>query len=50
MGSHSQGTIRGREEAGPLGEEKHSMDWRAAALAAAGPLLGLAVVALIALA
>ncbi len=45
----TQGTIRGREEAGPLGEEKHPMGWRTAALAAAGPLLGLAVVALIAL-
>ena len=46
----AQGTIRGRQEAGALGEENHPMDWRAAALAAAGPLLGLAVVALIALA
>jgi inner membrane protein YidH len=45
----AQGTIRGREEAGPLGEEKHPMGWRTAALAAAGPVLGLAVVALIAL-
>ena len=45
----AQGTIRGREEAGPFGEEKHPMGWRTAALAAAGPLLGLAVVALIAL-
>ena len=32
-----------------LGEEKHPMGWRTAALAAAGPVLGLAVVALIAL-
>ena len=45
----AQGTIRGREEAGPPGEEKHPMGWRTAALAAAGPVLGLAVVALIAL-
>ena len=45
-----EGTIRGRQEADALGAEKHAMDWRAAALAAAGPLLGLAVVALIALA
>jgi putative membrane protein len=45
----TQGTMRGREEAGALGEAKRAMDWRAAALAAAGPLLGLAVVGLIAL-
>ena len=45
----AQGTSRGRQEAGALGEEKHAVDWRAAVLAAAGPLLGLAVVALIAL-
>ena len=45
----AQGTIRGRQEAGALGEEKQPMDWRAAVLAAAGPVLGLAVVALIAL-
>ena len=44
-----QGTFRGRQEAGALGESERAMDWRAAALAAAGPLLGLAVVALIAL-
>ena len=46
----TQGTIRGRQEAGALGGEKHAMDWPATALAAAGPVLGLAVVALIALA
>ena len=46
----TQGTIRGRQEAGALGGEKHAMNWPAAALAAAGPVLGLAVVALIALA
>jgi uncharacterized membrane protein YidH (DUF202 family) len=46
----AEGTIRGRQEARALGEEKHAIDWRAATLAAAGPLLGLAVVALIALA
>ncbi len=45
----AQGTIRGRQEAGALGEAKRPTDWRAAALAAAGPLLGIAVVALIAL-
>jgi hypothetical protein len=46
----TQGTIRGRQEAGALGGEKHAMNWPAAALAAGGPVLGLAVVALIALA
>ncbi len=45
-----QGTIRSRQEAGALDGEKHARNWPAAALAAAGPLLGLAVVALIALA
>ena len=45
-----QGTIRARQEAGALGGEKPAMTWRTAALAAAGPVLGLAVVALIALA
>ena len=45
-----QGTIRGRQEADALGEERHDTHWGAAALAAAGPLLGLAVLALIALA
>jgi uncharacterized membrane protein YidH (DUF202 family) len=45
----TQGTMRGRQEADALGEEKHAMDWRAAALAATGPLLGLGVVGLIAL-
>ena len=45
-----QGTIRGRQEAGALGGEKPAMNWPTAALAAAGPVLGLAVVALIALA
>jgi putative membrane protein len=45
----TQGTSRGRQEADALGEEKHATNWRAAALAAAGPLLGLAVVGLIAL-
>ena len=45
----AQGTFRRRQEADALGEEKYAMDWRAAALAATGPLLGLGVVALIAL-
>ena len=45
----TQGTMRGRQEAAALGEEEHATDWRGAILAAAGPLLGLAVVALIAL-
>ena len=45
----THGTIRGRQEADALGGEKHATNWPAAALAAAGPVLGLAVVALIAL-
>jgi hypothetical protein len=42
------GTLRGREEAAALGGEEREA-WRAMALAAAGPLLGFAVLALIAL-
>ena len=45
----AEGSIRRRQVAAALGEEKHAMGWRAAGLAAAGPLLGLAVVALIVL-
>jgi putative membrane protein len=45
----AQGSIRARQVAAALGEEKHAMGWSAPALTAAGPLLGLAVVALIVL-
>ena len=45
-----EGTHRGRQEANSLGGEKRAIDWRTAALAIAGPLLGIAVLALIALA
>ncbi len=45
-----EGTHRGRQEANALGgEEKRAIDWRTAALAVAGPLLGIAVLALITL-
>ena len=44
-----EGTARGREEAIGLGQEGPSMNRRGLALAVAGPLLGVAVVALIAL-
>lgn len=45
-----QGTVRGRDEATDLGGQRPPMDGSATALAAAGPVLGLAVIGLIAFA